>query len=59
MTTKTFEQLLEYNTSVPTGVYEGKMWKAHYKDKWLLRWFGHAEIPNHCSNNQREIILVD
>ncbi|KKL51169.1 hypothetical protein LCGC14_2298140 [marine sediment metagenome] len=37
-----FEELLEYSTSTPTGVYAGKRWKrrihenGQWTDKWLL-----------------------
>lgn len=32
MDRRAFEQLAEYSTSVPSGVYDGKMWKAQ---KWV------------------------
>jgi hypothetical protein len=55
----TFESLLEYNASIPTGVYEGKMWKcAGREGKWWLRWYGPYADPNKCSIEQREIFLV-
>lgn len=67
MTSKTFESLHEYSYSIPTGVYEGKMWKScpgkFYRNcpdgVWYLLWFGHSNDPNYVSNNQREIIVVD
>jgi len=37
---ESFQQLKEYSMSIPTGVYEGKMWKARFRGKWYLRWFG-------------------
>lgn len=55
-----FESLLEYSSSIPTGVYPGKMWKAHMDGKWYLRWFGIVpDQPEVCSNNQREIPVMD
>lgn len=66
MSADAFEQLAEYSTSVPTGVYEGKMWKSKHllADKaeplWLLRWYGYSNIgPGHVSNHHRQIVLTD
>ena len=70
MDRRTFQQLAEYSTSTPTGVYPGKMWKAegmegHWPQmrptgKWFLRWYGLVDgRPDLCSNNWREIILVE
>jgi len=63
MCKETFDALNEYSTSIPTGVYPGKMWKVHLKnvknnDKWFLRWFGESKDPKYCSNHCREIIIV-
>lgn len=71
MDVATFALLAEYSTSMPSGVYEGKMWKARCHrgmqhgrivwvepEKWQLRWYGFCEEPNSCSNNFREIIVV-
>jgi len=54
-----FNNLLEYSSSYPSGVYPGKMWKANIGGIWYLRCYG--EVPGDdtiCSNNQREILLV-
>ena len=60
MSMQTFNKLMEYSCSFPTGVYEGKMWKSKTIDGWILRWF--AEDPrdneNYCSNNSRLILTV-
>lgn len=68
MSPDTFVRLSNYSTSDPTGVYEGKMWRAQevvstaealrFSDRWLLRWFGYSEDPNKCSYNQRLILIV-
>lgn len=66
MDTATFQALLEYSTTLPTGVYPGKMWRAQGFDartrrwtgSWFLRWFGECDDPAKCSNNQREILLA-
>jgi hypothetical protein len=59
MTQKSFDALAEYSTSIPTGVYPGKMWKSNVKGGWYLRWFGEHEDPNKCSNHHRVIVVVD
>ena len=55
-----FNLLREYSTSMPTGVYPGKMWRAFIGGDWFLRWYG--EVPGNpdvCSNNQRRIQIMD
>lgn len=74
MTEAVFERLPEYSATVPTGVYEGKMWRRHdglYANierrqrnlpdgpqEWLLCWYGPSDQPDHCSINYRKILLV-
>ena len=58
MTRATFLALASYDTSIPSGVYEGKMWKRAIHGGDLLCWFGSIENSNKCSINHREIILV-
>jgi hypothetical protein len=63
MNQETFRQLKTYSTSLPSGVYPGKMWKAEitFEDSsnnyWVLRWFGETEDPKKCSNNFRFIVI--
>ncbi|RXN73072.1 hypothetical protein D0Z62_04400 [Providencia rettgeri] len=61
MGSKDFNLLTEYSNSIPSGVYAGKMWKAIVQDgRAFLRWFGLVEGRDDlCSNNQREIIIID
>jgi len=60
MSTKILNQLSEYSSSIPTGVYEGKMWKCNdRKGGWLLCWFGPSKDPTMCSINNRKIIIDD
>ena len=61
MTRHDFDGLHEYSRSIPSGVYPGKMWKAIMNDGTaLLRWFGFVEgRPDLCSNNEREILIVE
>lgn len=56
-----FNCLPEYSRSIPSGVYPGKMWKAVLSDGTAhLCWFGIVEgRPDVCSNNNREILVVD
>lgn len=57
----TLSALSEYSTTIPSGVYPGKMWRASIGNNganWVLRWFGECGDPTKCSNNQREILLV-
>jgi len=68
MTESTFKLLAEYSGTIPTGVYEGKMWKRHdgifdprcpvSKRKWMLGWYGTSDDPDKCSTNFREILFV-
>lgn len=72
MDKRTFDQLSEYTTTVPSGVYDGKMWRAQQHDgldrdgrirlrpdkPWLLRWYGPCSNPGQCAVNAREIIIV-
>lgn len=71
MSRATFDELAEYSTSVPSGVYEGKMWKARILLllpsneltpvlRWHLRWYGYSKSgTGYVSNHQRVIELTD
>jgi hypothetical protein len=69
MDRRTFLELEEYSATMPSGVYEGKMWRRHNgsfdrsPDRkppvWLLVWYGRSDRPNVVSNNWRKIILSD
>lgn len=71
MSQKTFEELMEYSASQPTGAYEGKMWRREDgafdyefiarggKPTWMLCWYGPSEKgPDWVKTNMREIIIV-
>ena len=60
MTVPTFTKLLEYSSSMPSGVYDGKMWRRHeWEDALdLLMWYGPSKKPGSCSINSRVILLV-
>ncbi len=52
----TLEELAEYSTSIPTGAYEGKMWKAFgTRGGWYLCWYGPDDDPDMVSINRRPI----
>lgn len=53
-----FNQLREYSHTIPSGVYDGKMWKAQAQNgEWFLRWFSPAENPANCKINDRLIVM--
>jgi hypothetical protein len=62
----TFKELAEYSSSIPSGVYDGKMWKRHdgiYDKKatthtWMLMWYGPSVDPEKCSINTRLILKL-
>lgn len=67
MTRGTFEALVEYSGSLPTGAYPGKLWRRHdgifdrqskEPPKWLLGWYGPTADPSKVSINFREVLIV-
>ncbi len=59
MSAHSFNNLPEYSSSIPTGVYEGKMWKRQFKNGWDLYWFYNTPGKDDlCSTDFREILLV-
>lgn len=62
MSQQTFEQLQEYSTSIPSGVYDGKMWRAQTQRRnrivWLLRWYDRSDSPMCSSLKSREILIA-
>lgn len=59
MSESNFKKLLEYSTSIPSGAYEGKMWKTYQKGIWYLRWYGPHENPAKLSINSRELLIIN
>lgn len=60
MSLDAFDLLADYSASMPTGAYEGKMWKARVggtaEECWNLVWYGYSNIgPGYVSNNYRRI----
>lgn len=64
MDQKTFDALLAYNTSIPTGVYDGKMWKRNelargggFTKNWFLVWMGPCDDSSKCALHRRLIVI--
>lgn len=51
-------ELLDYNATIPTGVYPGKCWQRVEGFCAYLAWYGLADDPKLCSINYREIMVV-
>ena len=58
MSEQTFKGLPEYSYTIPTGKYEGKMWRANKYGKWYLAWYGPAPEPGYLSIEWREILIA-
>jgi len=59
MTKAVFESLAEYNTTMPSGVYSGKMWRqSNGAHEWLFCWYGPTTDREKCSVNSRKVIFV-
>lgn len=54
-----FNRLKEYSSTLPSGVYVGKAWRARHSGRWWLRWYGaHPTDPDLCTNNERELLVT-
>lgn len=56
------DQLVEYSTSIPSGVYAGKMWKRkdRFSDDEYLCWFQNSPSePYCCEVKYRKILLQE
>lgn len=60
MSQANFDLLREYSSSVPSGTYDGKMWKSQYgPNTWHLCWYGpHPQSSTLIAINRREIVVV-
>jgi len=59
MTRKSFSQLHDYSHSMPSGVYDGKMWKALFRGKWYLKFYAPSDKPGHCRTEALPILLLE
>jgi hypothetical protein len=67
MSRATFESLAEYSTTMPTGVYPGKLWRRHdgaydrncapAARRWLLCWYGPVR-DGKCPIEFREVLIA-
>lgn len=67
MTKENFNKLANYSCSLPSDVYEGKMWKynlfeyhprGRLESRWYLRWYDKSDKPEHCSIRQLRISII-
>lgn len=61
MKVKDLLKLSEYNTSIPTGSYVGKMWRRKLDGDWLLYWYGYDKEGrnDYVRILSRKIVLTD
>ena len=60
MSQRDFDMLLEYNTTTPSGVYVGKMWKKQIGDRYALKWYYKCDNdPDCCSIKSRVIVVLN
>lgn len=60
MSKRDFDALPEYSISTPTGVYEGKCWKAKRGGIWYLRWYDKDDgDPRGLPTPWRKIVVID
>ena len=50
--------LQQYDSSVPSGTYEGKMWRTDRGNKKYLRWYGPSDKPDELLIHTREISVI-
>lgn len=59
MSEQTFKELCDYSGSLPTGAYEGKMWRSKIRDRWFLCWYDiDADDNRYLIVKSREILVV-
>lgn len=50
-----FAALSEYSSTIPSGVYPGKVWRRHESPTWLLCWYG-PDVGGRCEIMFREAL---
>lgn len=58
ITQKQLDELPEYSYTIPTGVYEGKMWKRMTTIGWVLCWYDVSDDATKCMIKTRVILLL-
>ncbi len=60
---KDLRYLHSYDSTMPTGVYGGKMWQRQESPRagkrHLLVWYGPSEKPGSCGIYFREILVIE
>ena len=56
MSKATYDALKNYSLSMPSGAYEGKMWKRICVDKSYLCWYAY-QSETHVKTCLREIVI--
>lgn len=59
MSDKTYLQLKNYSSSIPSGVYDGKMWRDESKEGKFLCWYAQSDEPDKCSINTRKVLFIN
>ncbi|MBP1615727.1 MAG: hypothetical protein H6Q13_3175 [Bacteroidetes bacterium] len=59
-----FDMLMDYTRSQPTGLYDGKMWKAQYWENNKLEWYlcycnNENVVTNEIDICYREILTIN
>ena len=56
MSAETWRKLKHYQSSIPSGTYDGKMWKKQdWRGRWILCWYGPHSNPELISINYLRI----
>lgn len=65
MTAATFKKLKNYSCSLPSGTYQGKMWRKavvyeeqHITARWKLCWYVDIDMPGQIGIQYREISIL-
>lgn len=62
---KDWEELTAYDSSIPSGVYDGKVWRTSMKRLAVhnfctdyVRWYGPSDDPDRCSIHTRLALVI-
>jgi hypothetical protein len=58
MDRSTLARMADYSLSIPTGAYEGKMWRQSNGGSWRFCWYGPSDDPDKVSIHSRPIRLI-
>lgn len=59
MSWQSFAMLLDYSHSIPSAVYDGKMWKSCQGGIWYLRWYAPSPNPTRYLIHTLPILLLE